>query len=69
MTELTTIQLTPVDAQKFIQFQKYYAFITLMDNIGAFDMRNGNVVINFNSEGEIAKISKQEFYIPQDINR
>ncbi len=62
--ELTTIQLTELDAKAFIQFQKYHAFMILLENIGAFDMKNANLNIHFDSNGKIVKVSKQEFFIP-----
>lgn len=60
MQELTKIELTSEEALLFIQFQKRYAFIKLMESINAFDTKDGSVTINFNRVGLILSIEKHQ---------
>lgn len=53
---MTTVELTPEDALLFISFQKRHAFMQLLENIGAFDLKSGSVEIHFTSTGEIGAI-------------
>lgn len=62
--ELTTIQLTPIEAQSFIAFQKHRALIGLLESIGAFNILGGNVTIHFNRLGEIQSVKKEEYFTP-----
>lgn len=65
METLTTITLTPEDAQLFIQFQKRFAFMKLLDSMGAFDIRSGSLTVHFTNTGEIGSIDKhQHFRLP-----
>lgn len=59
---MQTIQLTTEDAARFVQFNKHYALIGLLESISAFDLRNANVVMHFNDFGEIKTIEKHEYY-------
>ncbi len=60
MPELTTIQLTQIDAQAFVRFQKHRALIELLESMGAFDLKNGSITLNFNYLGQIKSVNKQE---------
>lgn len=52
-----TVELSELDAQLFIEFQKNHdTFLTLAQS-GVFNIRNGNAVINFDKEGTIREIS------------
>lgn len=62
MEILTKIDLTEYDAKLFVEFQKRYAFIKLMESIGAFDLKSGSITIEFNSFGEIKDIKKYQHY-------
>jgi len=59
---MTNIELTTEDALLFVEFQKRYAFIKLMESLRVFDIRGGNVTINFNDCGEIALVDIHNFY-------
>lgn len=52
----TIIHLTPEDAALFVQFQKRYLFMKVMESTGAFDIRSGSVEIHFANTGEIASV-------------
>lgn len=59
---LTTIQLTEDEAKLFVQFQKHFAMIGLLDSVGTFDLQNASIKINFDSYGKIGSIEKHQFY-------
>jgi hypothetical protein len=56
------IELTKRDAEMFIEFQKHYALIGLLNSIKAFDIKGGSVTIHFGSMGEIKTVDKHEYY-------
>ena len=60
MEQLIAIQLTEADAKKFVQFQKHYALLGLLESIGAFQIKDGNVKIHFDHSGQIKAIDKFE---------
>lgn len=62
MDNLTMIQLTPEDAALFIQFQKRYAFMNLMESLGAFKIKSGYVTVHFDNMGEVGSIDVQQHY-------
>ncbi len=53
-------ELAPHEEQRFLTFKKYYAFMVLLDNMGAFDMKNGTLAINFDKMGNIGSVEKRE---------
>jgi len=59
---LTTIELTEDEAKLFLEFQKRFAFVQLLDSIKAFQMKSGSITIHFDSFGQIASVDKQEHY-------
>ena len=52
----TTIFLTPEDAVLFIAFQKRFAFIKLLEETGALDLRNGSLELHFDHTGAISSV-------------
>lgn len=54
--ELIKVEMTPQDALLFVAFQKRYALIKLLDDVGAFTIKSGNVVIHFDNLGGIGSI-------------
>lgn len=58
----TTIQLSDEDARAFINFQKHYTMINLMDSLGVFNITNGSVEIHFDTIGQIAKVDIHTHY-------
>ncbi len=60
--ELTTVQLSKEDAVLFVEFQKRFAFIKLIESIGGFQLRNGHIEIHFDKYGTIASVNKFEHF-------
>lgn len=58
--ELIKVEMTPEDALLFIAFQKRYAFIKLLEEVGGFSIKSGYVTIHFDNLGGIGSI---------DVNR
>lgn len=60
MEQTTTIFLTPLQAEQFIEFQKNHAlFLFLLQN-KVFDIKNGSAKIHFDSKGVIQKIERND---------
>lgn len=62
MQSLVKIELSEADARLFIAFQKRYAFTKLLEEMGAFDIKNGSIEVHFGNMGEIAKIDIHSHY-------
>lgn len=58
----SAVYLTEEDAKLFVQFQKRYAFMQLLDSIHAFDLKGGSITIHFDGIGQIASVEKKEHY-------
>lgn len=46
----------------FVQYQKRYAFMKLLESIGAFDVKNGYITIHFDNIGGIGSVDVQRHY-------
>lgn len=57
---LSIVHLTDEQARRFILFNKHYDLIDALDKAGALNLRNGNLKLHFNGEGEIKIVDKQE---------
>lgn len=62
METLIKVELSPEDAVLFKEYMKRYAFMKLLESIGAFNMKSGSLVVHFDNLGQIASIDKQEHY-------
>ncbi len=60
--ELTIVNLTPEDAKLFVEFQRRYAFMKLLDSLGAFDIKSGFLTVHFDNLGEIGSVDVQKHY-------
>lgn len=60
MTPTITIFLTEEEAKRFVQFQKHYAIIGLLESVDAFKLINGSVTIHFDALGKIGAIEKHQ---------
>ena len=60
--DLVPIFLTKGEAMLFVEFQKRYAFIELLESIRAFDMHGGSIQIHFDSMGQIVSVEKREHF-------
>jgi len=60
MEQTTTIFLTPLQAQQFLEFQKNHAMFVFMLQNKVFDIKNGSATIHFDSNGVIGKIERND---------
>lgn len=58
----TAIYLTDNEAKQFVDFQKHYTLIGLLQSINAFDIKSGSVTIHFDKIGAIKGIEKHEVF-------
>lgn len=54
-----TVILTPVDAEQFKNFQKYYDYFSIMEEQGVFDIKYGKAILNF-AQGILQNVVKEE---------
>jgi hypothetical protein len=62
---LITVFLNPTEAELFKKFQKHFTLVGLLDSVDALDIKNGSIRINFDHEGKIRSLDKQEHFIAQ----
>lgn len=62
METLTRIDLTESEARLFILYQKYHAFMKLLESVGAFDLKSGSIFIHFDAQGAIGSVEVKKFY-------
>lgn len=60
--EIIKVELSVEDAALFIQFQKRYLFMKMLEEINAFSMKSGSITIHFTNLGEIGAIDVQNHY-------
>ena len=53
------VELTPIDVEQFILFQKHYAQFKEIQEEGVFDINTGSAIIDFDSGGNITRIIRQ----------
>ncbi len=58
----TRIELTNEEALLFVQFQKRYAFMKLLESLNAFDIKSGFITIHFDNLGGIGSVDVQKHY-------
>lgn len=64
--ETVVVYLSPEQAELFVQFQKRFAFMQLMESLKVFEVRNGNVTVNFDGIGGISSVEiNQVFRTPK----
>ena len=61
-TKPTAVYMTEGEAMLFVEFQKRYAFIELLESVKAFDLRGGSIQIHFDAMGQIVSVEKREHY-------
>lgn len=59
MPELINIEITPLDAELFLKFQKNHELFLLLQQHGIFDIQFGKAVLNFQN-GLLQNITKEE---------
>lgn len=62
MDNITTITLLlpEEEAKKWLLFQEYYETFSLLVENGAFKVKNGNVVLNFDLNGTLKSIARND---------
>lgn len=62
--DTVTVLLTNQEAELFKHFQKRYAFMQLMESVGAFkpDMARGSITINFDNLCGIGSVDVNRHY-------
>ncbi len=58
----TTVYLSEIEARQFLDFQKHYDLIGLLNSINAFDLKSGYVTIHFDKVGNIKGVDKHEVF-------
>ena len=64
-----TIELSPLDAEYYIQFQKHYQNIRALLDEKVFELKGGKVILDIDLSGMIKKIEKRSFAYPHNIKR
>ena len=57
MNDEVTITLSNTDIEKFKQFMKEYNKITILQESGLFEIKNGQIIIYFSNTGDIMSIN------------
>lgn len=62
MDKITTVTLLlpPDEAKKWLMFQQYYDTFGLLVDKGVFTIRNGSATLNFDPQGELKSISRND---------
>lgn len=60
----TAVYLTEEESLRFIQFQKRWAFIKLLESLGVFNIRGGSVTVHFDGQGAIGSVDTHVHYRP-----
>ena len=55
-----TIFLSPADAELFKSFREYQTEFMILKNTGIFDLKNGKMIINKDSTGNVREIEVRE---------
>lgn len=61
-TKTTAVFLTDEQAAQFVQFQRHWNMMGLLESVGAFSIRGGSVTINFDTRGKVSSIDKKEHF-------
>lgn len=61
--QTTPVYLTEEEAKMFLQFQKHFTLIGLLESVKAFDIKSGSVTLHFNALGEIKGVDKREHFM------
>lgn len=60
---MTKIELSDIEAERFIEFQKHYKLFHFMGQRGLLDTKGGSVTIHFDRRGEPVSVEKTEHFI------
>jgi len=54
------IFLAPIEAEKFVEFQKYYELFNFLLDKKVFEQRGASIVLNFDHVGNIGSITRSD---------
>jgi len=57
---MEVIELTENELQQFYLFKKHQKFFEVLITENVHNMANGNAILSFNSDGELAKIKLEQ---------
>ena len=55
------VYMPDAEAQQFLQFKEHYDKVTILIKSGAFEVRNGSVVMHFDSTGTLKAVNRADF--------
>lgn len=64
---MTVIELSPQEALLFVAFQRRYPVFNVLEQLGAFDMKNGSVTINYDANGAVSSVSLNKTLRPSAL--
>ena len=59
---LIKVELTEADALLFVEFQKRFTFMKLLESLNVFSIKSGSFTVHFNNLGEIQKVDVNRQY-------
>ena len=54
--DILTVEMSELQAERFVQFQKYYTEFTILIEAGVFDLKGAQAVIDFKDDGQIQDV-------------
>jgi hypothetical protein len=61
---MTTVELTPEAAVLFLEFQRRYVIIEMLEKLGVFDIKGGSFTVHFDAKGNVGTVERHEFFKP-----
>lgn len=58
--ELVQVNLPPLEAERFIQFQKHHDKLVKLLDCGMFEIKNGYAVLHFDPLGNIRDVERHD---------
>ena len=69
VNEYQTIELSPLDVEYYVLFQKYYQNIKALLDEKVFELKGAKVILDIDISGKIQKIEKRTYAYPHNIKR
>lgn len=67
MNDLVTLQLSPQDALLFRSYMENKDTFDLLVKAGVFTIRNGNVTLNFDADGTLTEIKRNDLLFKKGL--
>lgn len=55
-----TVFLTPIDVERFKQFQEYYEMFNFLVERKVFEQKGASITLNFDNQGRIGSITRSD---------